>query len=246
MKKPNLCIVTEFLKQGSLRDILSNNTIKLAWQQRLRLLRSTALGLNYLHSLTPAIIHRDLKSSNLLVQTLLPSTVDIFLNIESQYHKTQVDDSWTVKVADFGFARIKEENSTMTRCGTPSWTAPEIIRGEKYDEHADVYSFGIVMWEVVTRKLPFGGRNFMGVLLDVLDGKRPQVPNDCPKDFAKLMKRTTLGWCNSARRAISALNSSIIRSSRCCLIKRFTATSTPFHWPRNTTPYEPSPTCLPS
>ena len=68
MKKPNLCIVTEFMKQGSLKDILSNNAIKLTWKQRLRLLRSAALGINYLHSLQPVIVHRDLKPSNLLVR----------------------------------------------------------------------------------------------------------------------------------------------------------------------------------
>jgi serine/threonine protein kinase len=166
VKKPNLCIVTEFMKQGSLRDILANNTIKLAWKQKLRMLRSAALGINYLHSLHPVIVHRDLKPSNLLV-----------------------DENWNVKVADFGFARIKEENATMTRCGTPCWTAPEIIRGDKYDERADVFSFGVVMWQVVTRKEPFAGRNFMGVSLDVLEGKRPQIPNDCPAELRKVMKK---------------------------------------------------------
>jgi hypothetical protein len=52
-----------------------------------------------------------------------------------------------------------------------------------------VFSFGVVMWEVVTRKQPFAGRNFMGVSLDVLEGKRPQIPNDCPPEFAKVMKK---------------------------------------------------------
>jgi serine/threonine protein kinase len=121
VKMPNLCIVTEFVKQGALKDILyagphgstmvkyseaGNNTrggqvvVKLEWKQRLRMLRSAALGVNYLHTLEPsAIIHRDLKSSNLLV-----------------------DENWNVKVADFGFARLKEDNATMTRCGTPCWT----------------------------------------------------------------------------------------------------------------------------
>jgi serine/threonine protein kinase len=167
VKRPNLCIVTEFVKQGSLKDILANHSgVKLVWRQKLRLLRSAALGINYLHSLQPVIVHRDLKPSNLLV-----------------------DENWNVKVADFGFARIKEENATMTRCGTPCWTAPEIIRGEKYDERADVYSFGIIMWEALTRKQPFAGRNFMGVSLDVLEGRRPQVPSDCPADYRKVMKR---------------------------------------------------------
>jgi serine/threonine protein kinase len=174
VKKPNLCIVTEFMKQGSLRDILANNTIKLTWKQKLRMLRSAALGINYLHSLHPVIVHRDLKPSNLLV-----------------------DENWNVKVADFGFARIKEENATMTRCGTPCWTAPEIIRGDKYDERADVFSFGVVMWQVVTRKEPFAGRNFMGVSLDVLEGKRPQIPNDCPAEFRKVMKKC---WHASAEK----------------------------------------------
>jgi serine/threonine protein kinase len=166
VKQPNLCIVTEFVKRGALKDILANTAIKLPWRQRLHLMRSAAVGINYLHSLAPVIVHRDLKPSNLLV-----------------------DENWNVKVADFGFARIKEENATMTRCGTPCWTAPEVIRGEKYSEKADVYSFGVVMWQVVTRREPFAGRNFMGVSLDVLEGKRPQVPADCDKALRKLMTR---------------------------------------------------------
>jgi serine/threonine protein kinase len=105
--------------------------MQLPFMQRLRMLRSAALGINYLHSLDPTIIHRDIKPSNLLV-----------------------DETCNVKVADFGFARIKEENATMTRCGTPAWTAPEVIRGEKFSEKADLYSFGIVMWEVTTPPHP--------------------------------------------------------------------------------------------
>jgi serine/threonine protein kinase len=147
------------------------------WNQKLRLLHSAALGINYLHSLQPVIVHRDLKPSNLLV-----------------------DESWNVKVADFGFARIKEENVTMTRCGSPCWTAPEVIKGDKYTESADVYSFGIIMWEVLTRRQPFAGRNFMGVSLDVLEGRRPQVPPDCPPDFKKLMKRCWHGQADKRPR----------------------------------------------
>jgi serine/threonine protein kinase len=109
VKKPNLCIVTEFVQLGSLRDRLTDRSVKLPWGQRIAMLRSAAMGVNYLHSLEAAVIHRDLKSSNLLV-----------------------DENLNVKVADFGFARLKEENATMTRCGTPCWTAPEIIRGERY------------------------------------------------------------------------------------------------------------------
>jgi serine/threonine protein kinase len=64
-----------------------------------------------------------------------------------------------------------------------------VIRGERYSEKADVYSFGIIVWEMVTRKAPFAGRNFMGVTLEVLEGRRPAVPVDCPPPVAKLMKK---------------------------------------------------------
>jgi serine/threonine protein kinase len=113
-----MCILTEFVATGSLAEILPDTSIKLAWKQRLKMLRSAALGINYLHSLQPCIVHRDLKPSNLLV-----------------------DENWNVKVADFGLARIKQDNVTMTRCGTPCWTAPEIIRGERYSEKVDVYRY---------------------------------------------------------------------------------------------------------
>lgn len=99
MKIPNLCIVTEFAKRGSLRDILLDNCIRLPWEQRVKLLQSAASGIAYLHNHNPVIVHRDLKPSNLLV-----------------------DENWNVKVADFGLACIKEDNVTMTRCGTPCWT----------------------------------------------------------------------------------------------------------------------------
>jgi len=164
LTKPNLCIVTEFMQLGSLKELLADRTMKMPWNQRVIMLRSAATGLHFLHSLATPIIHRDIKSSNLLV-----------------------DENMNVKLADFGFARLKEENATMTRCGTPCWTAPEVIRGQQYDEKADIYSFGVVMWEMLTRKQPFAGRNFMGVSLDILEGKRPEVPSDCPEPYHKMM-----------------------------------------------------------
>nr|UMO78191.1 Serine/threonine protein kinase [Pandoravirus belohorizontensis] len=160
---PDLCVVTEFVRRGSMRRVLDDASLRVTWPERMRMLRTAAVGVAYLHG-TAGIVHRDLKSSNLLVT-----------------------DDYSVKVADFGFARIKEANATMTRCGTPCWTAPEIIRGARYSEKVDVYSFGVVMWEVVTRRRPFADRRFADVALAVLDGARPDIPASCPADLADLM-----------------------------------------------------------
>ncbi len=125
LKSPNLCIVTEFVRQGSLKTILANNVGRLSWSQRLQMLKGAALGISYLHSLEPVIVHRDLKSSNLLV-----------------------DESRNVKVADFGFARIKEDHSTMTRCGTPSWTGTSpnpLCNGVTQVEVRDLQSYGTLI-----------------------------------------------------------------------------------------------------
>jgi serine/threonine protein kinase len=147
-----------------------------------------------LHSSEPIIIHRDLKSLNLLV-----------------------DADWNVKVSDFGLSRFKALTSSglMTaQCGTFHWMAPEVIAGHKYTEKADVYSFGIDMWELLTRAIPFTGlqpmqvkcvvtstfhidsrlvavfvRSFSQVAMAVLTrGLRPAIPPDCPRDYALLME----------------------------------------------------------
>jgi serine/threonine protein kinase len=182
----NLLLVMELVPRGSLRALLSNASVGLKWRKRLAMLRDAAVGIAFLHS--KGIVHRDIKSSNLLV-----------------------DDNMSVKVGDFGFATAKQDNGTMTRCGTPSWTAPEVLDptlaktdgdddnddgdGEKVEtkgrhtEKADVYSFGVVMWEVLTRRMPYEEGNMMSVAMDVLQGKRPAVPADCPPKFAEVMRR---------------------------------------------------------
>jgi tRNA A-37 threonylcarbamoyl transferase component Bud32 len=70
LRSPNACIVTEWLPRGSLRDVLDDQTQELDWPLRLSLVRGVALGLAYLHSFAPAILHRDLNSSNVLIDDL--------------------------------------------------------------------------------------------------------------------------------------------------------------------------------
>nr|WIL03466.1 serine/threonine kinase [Cedratvirus plubellavi] len=170
LKNPNICVVTEFMTSGSLKDIINTGVGKMSFRTKIDLLRQIALGLEHLHD--NKVIHRDIKPSNILIGS------------DPQDPKRLI-----AKLADFGFARIKEDGATMTRCGTPCWTAPEIIRGEKYDEKVDIYSFAVVMWQLITGKEPYKGCNFMKVSLDILNGERPPIPPECPRSCKKLMKR---------------------------------------------------------
>ncbi|KAI3868561.1 hypothetical protein MKW92_021088, partial [Papaver armeniacum] len=106
----------------------------------LRAFRQEARGMNYLHCCNPPIVHRDLKSSNLLV-----------------------DKNWNVKVGDFGLSKLKHQTflSTLTGKGTPQWMAPEVLRNERSDEKSDVYSYGVVLWEIATQKIPWDNFNSM-------------------------------------------------------------------------------------
>lgn len=129
----NICFVTEFLERGDLFAVLRNPKNSLSWAEPLlRMAIDTCRGMAYLHSMNPPIIHRDLKSMNILVSS-----------------------TWTAKVSDFGLSREISIDETMSITGTPLWLPPEMIRGERYTEKADVYSFGIVLSEMDTRKIPY-------------------------------------------------------------------------------------------
>ncbi|KAF2289059.1 hypothetical protein GH714_025540 [Hevea brasiliensis] len=163
-----LCIVTEFLPRGSLFRLLQRNTTKLDWRRRVHMASDIARGMNYLHHCNPPIIHRDLKSSNLLV-----------------------DKNWTVKVGDFGLSRLKHETylTTMTGKGTPQWMAPEVLRNEPSDEKSDVYSFGVILWELATEKIPWDNLNSMQVIGAVgFMNQRLEIPKDVDPQWASIIE----------------------------------------------------------
>ncbi|EFN53383.1 hypothetical protein CHLNCDRAFT_25821 [Chlorella variabilis] len=111
---------------------------RLTWVRLLSLALDAAKGMLYLHSRSPPIAHRDLKSANLLV-----------------------DSQWHVKVADFSLSRTLELGATsFTVVQTnPRWLAPEVLDGMPGQLPADVWAFGTVLWELLTWRLPFEGLN---------------------------------------------------------------------------------------
>ncbi|KAJ7538882.1 hypothetical protein O6H91_11G067300 [Diphasiastrum complanatum] len=163
-----LGIVTEFLPRGSLFRLLHRHTPGMDWKRRLRMALDVARGMNYLHHFTPPIVHRDLKSSNLLV-----------------------DRNWTVKVGDFGLSRLKHGTflTAKSGMGTPQWMAPEVLRSEPSNETSDVYSFGVILWELATEQVPWTGLNSMQVVGAVgFMNQRLIIPEDLNPAFASLIE----------------------------------------------------------
>ncbi|RZC56198.1 hypothetical protein C5167_015058 [Papaver somniferum] len=164
----HLCIVTEYLPCGSLYQLLRRSTTRLDWRRRALMAVDIARGMNYLHRCRPPIVHRDLKSSNLLV-----------------------DKNWNVKVGDFGLSRLKHATylTTKTGKGTPQWMAPEVICNEPSDEKSDVYSFGVVLWELATQKIPWDTLNEMQVIgaVGFMD-RRLEIPEDIDSQWASIIR----------------------------------------------------------
>ena len=120
----------------SLYEILHGGQAhKLGMEFAMGLTRQIALGIFYLHQCKQPVLHLDLKSANVLL-----------------------DEHGVAKVCDFGLSHIKRETAVITsRMGSPQWTAPEILRGEPHDESADTYSFGILIFEIMSKQLPYKG-----------------------------------------------------------------------------------------
>lgn len=128
-----ILIVTELLKGGDLSTLLLQHPeVKLPWKLKLSLAHQISQAIDHLHQ--KELIHRDIKTENILV-----------------------DHDWRPVLADYGLTRKPSSSRAMTICGTDEFMAPEVIFGESYDESADVFSFGMVLAEIIYRKRP--GKN---------------------------------------------------------------------------------------
>ncbi|GLD94656.1 hypothetical protein PINS_up003280 [Pythium insidiosum] len=145
MDPPNRALIVELMQRGSLWGVLRTHRKTLTLDMRARFIYDTAKGMSYLHHFDRPILHRDLKSPNLLV-----------------------DKNYNIKLSDFGLARVKAHVQTMTgNCGTVQWMAPEVLGNQKYTEKADVFSFGIVIWEIMTGECPYDGMSQIQAALGV-------------------------------------------------------------------------------
>ncbi|PUZ74858.1 hypothetical protein GQ55_1G100200 [Panicum hallii var. hallii] len=156
MKPPHLSLVTEYMELGSLYSLIHSkmHKMKLHWKRRLKMLCDICRGLMCMHRLK--IVHRDLKSANCLV---------------NKY--------WTVKICDFGLSQIMSDSAMNdnSSAGTPEWMAPELILNEPFTEKCDIFSFGVIMWELCTLSRPWEGIPPVQIVYSVAnDGARLEIP----------------------------------------------------------------------
>jgi len=175
--------ITEFMSDGTLFTLLHptglhNSNMQTFEQipgpkeippnQMKQLALDIAMGVDYLHE--NKTVHRDLKSTNILLYS----------------------GGTHAKIADFGLAYMKTNSTILqTQCGTFMWMAPEIMLGQSYSEKADVYSFGIILYEIVTKQLPYSEMNQAQIIIEVANqGLRPPFnDDDCSKEWKEIIEK---------------------------------------------------------
>ncbi|KAH9606546.1 hypothetical protein KSS87_000533 [Heliosperma pusillum] len=164
---PVYCIVTEYLSEGSLRAYLHKlEHTALPLQKLIPLALEIARGMEYVHS--QGIIHRDLKPENVLI-----------------------DQDFHMKIADFGIACEEVHCDPFSDDpGTYRWMAPEMIKHKHYGRKVDVYSFGLMLWEMIAGSIPYEDMSPIVAAFAVVNKNlRPSFPKDCPSAMRALIEQ---------------------------------------------------------
>jgi len=178
IEKPKLCVVMELCNKGSLYHVMNSVVYDFGWDRTFKMATEMCLGLNFLHSQDPQIVHRDLKSLNLLVT-----------------------ESFDLKICDFGLSRFKTAVNfeTLRKLrGTAVWSAPEILSEAEFSDKSDIYSAGVILWELIFRCIkgkyqrPFAEYKELmfdyQILVGAGRGIRPTIPQNTPEPVANLIK----------------------------------------------------------
>ncbi|MCL7030733.1 hypothetical protein MKW94_004633 [Papaver nudicaule] len=166
-KPPVFCIITEYLSGGSLRPFLYKLGRKsLPLEKLIAYALDIARGMEYVHS--QGVIHRDLKPENILF-----------------------DQDFNLKIADFGIACEEAYRDSLAEDpGTYRWMAPEMIKHKAYGRKVDVYSFGLILWEMVAGSIPYENMTPIQAAFAVVNKNlRPRIPEDCPPALGAIIEQ---------------------------------------------------------
>ncbi|KYQ90612.1 ankyrin repeat-containing protein [Tieghemostelium lacteum] len=194
--KDKLCIVMEYCSRGSLYHILKDESWIFTWDRFFSLASQAISSLNSLHEYSPQVLHRDLKSLNFLVT-----------------------ENWTVKICDFGLSRFDTCSNIETLGklrGTYAYVAPEVYFGTKYTTNSDVYSMGMILWEMLYRcvnglyQFPYQEYSHLKFDYQILISSakkdvRPSFPKNSPPSLVELIQRTLLKESSSRPSTIQFL-----------------------------------------
>ncbi len=162
--EPNLCIVMEYMEQGSLDKLLQQKT--LSYEKQIGLALDIAKGLLYLHN--REVLHRDLKTANILV------------NAQGQ-----------AKLSDFGLSKTADQDvkTAHAQSNAIQWMAPETLKEGTFSEKSDIYSYGMVLWSIATGKAPFANLSDMEISRKVFNGEQEKMGTDVPTDFKSIIEQ---------------------------------------------------------
>eukprot|EP00045_Choanoeca_perplexa_P016126 m.213516 g.213516 ORF g.213516 m.213516 type:complete len:530 (+) comp17177_c0_seq2:1882-3471(+) len=160
-------MVLEYLPLGSVFDLLHNCTMEVDSTITMPIARDIITGMSYLHGFLPAIVHADLKSANVLI-----------------------DVNFRARLTDFGLTHRR----SLGQAGTPYWMSPELLRMEHCTptKESDVYAFGIVLFELITRQVPFAEVDYETAIASIIQASppfRPTIPSyiNAPAALVTLM-----------------------------------------------------------
>ena len=171
----------EYMSRGSLKSWIQSQTTDIKLSLLYKILKELAIGMNYLHTLATPILHRDLKTGNVLVKI----KIHVLLIFELR-------NNLQVAMTDFGLSKLAIGKQQSTMYGTPAYAAPEYLNSQRMEERSekgDVLSYGVIVWELVTRETPWSEfERGEDIALSVIFGERLEIPQNCPVDLQEIME----------------------------------------------------------
>ncbi|RHZ61722.1 hypothetical protein Glove_346g179 [Diversispora epigaea] len=167
----NYAFVLEYMPNGDLHHFIHNNFEIFTWKSKIHYLNNIVRGINNIHH--KEIIHRDLHSGNILAKKDI-NVIDFV-------------------ISDLGFSQPANIDSNISResqiYGIIPYMAPELFKNQQYSYASDIYSLGMIMWQLTSGHRPFHDQEHgPKLILDILDGKRPEITEDTPERWSNLMK----------------------------------------------------------